>query len=259
VIHPNTAAKADVPSKKTMASVDRVTGVPGGTDERSAVGADDPKIAGRVRVVLVDDHTIVRQGVRALLGATPDIVVVGEASDAEGCFRLVAAETPDVAVVDLSLPGMHGTEVVSRLKSSGGSGGGVGVVVLSMHAAPEVVARARAAGCDAYVVKGGDVAELAEAIRAVARGGSYFSSAVAVVATGKPDGVRPVDKLSARERQILGLIARSGTNKTIAAELGISVHTVNAHRTSLMTKLDIHDAQALTRFAVEHGLVPSDE
>jgi DNA-binding NarL/FixJ family response regulator len=209
-----------------------------------------------VRVLLVDDHTIVRQGVRALLGATADLVVVGEASDAEGCFRLVAADKPDVAVVDLSLPGMHGTEVVSRLKTGAGTEGRLGVVVLSMHAAPEVVARARVAGCDAYVVKGGDVAELAEAIRAVAAGGSYFSSAVA---TSRPDVVDKLAVLSGRERQILALIARSGTNKTIAAELGISVHTVNAHRTSLMTKLDIHDAQGLTRFAVEHGLVPSDE
>jgi DNA-binding NarL/FixJ family response regulator len=216
-------------------------------------------------VVLVDDHTIVRQGVRALLGATPDLVVVGEASDADGCYRLVEAERPDVAVVDLSLalstpsrPSVHGTEVVQKLKRTSG---GPRVVVLSMHAAPEVVARARAAGCDAYVVKGGDVAELAEAIRTVAGGGSYFSSSVegSVEGTGvpRPGAGDPVDllgRLSGRERQILGLIARSGTNKTIAAELGISIHTVNAHRTSLMAKLDIHDAQGLTRFAVENGL-----
>jgi DNA-binding NarL/FixJ family response regulator len=212
-------------------------------------------------VVLVDDHTIVRQGVRALLAATPDLVVVAEASDAEGCYRVVEAERPDVAVVDLSLStsqamgrGVHGTEVVQRLKAMPA---GPRVVVLSMHAAPEVVARARAAGCDAYVVKGGDVAELAEAIRVVAARGSYFSSSIEGVEgamAARPDGGHPIERLSGRERQILGLIARSGTNKTIAAELGISIHTVNAHRTSLMAKLDIHDAQGLTRFAVENGL-----
>ena len=119
-----------------------------------------------------------------------------------------------------------------------------------MHAAPEVVTRARAAGADAYVVKGGDVAELAEAIRSVVAGKTYFSSAI----TG-PVGNDPLERLSSREKQILALIAKSGTNKTIAAELGISIHTVNAHRTSLMAKLDIHDAQGLTRFAVEQGLV----
>jgi DNA-binding NarL/FixJ family response regulator len=141
---------------------------------------------------------------------------------------------------------MHGTELVKRLKAAQP----VRVVVLSMHAAPEVVESAMRAGADAYVVKGGDVAELAQAIRAAADGQSYVSSAAA----RREDG--PLERLSLRERQILALIAQSGTNKTIAAELGISVHTVNAHRTSLMAKLDIHDAQALTRFAVEHGLIP---
>ena len=231
--------------KKTNASVEKVTG---STDNTASTEERRGKPGAKIRVVLVDDHTIVRQGVRALLGATKDLVVVGEASEAEACFALVTAERPDVVVVDLSLPGMHGTELVRQLKLREAPR----IVVLSMHASPEVVERARIAGCDAYVVKGGDVAELAEAIRCVAGGGSYFSSAITGPAK---DGARPLERLSARERQILALIARSGTNKTIAAELGISVHTVNAHRTSLMAKLDLHDAQGLTRFAVEQGLL----
>ena len=105
------------------------------------------------------------------------------------------------------------------------------------------------------VVKGGDVAELAAAIRSTAAGRPYFSSAVAASGPAGRDQAGPLERLSQRERQILQLIAQSGTNKTIAAELGISVHTVNAHRTSLMAKLDIHDAQGLTRFALEHGLI----
>jgi DNA-binding NarL/FixJ family response regulator len=177
---------------------------------------------------------------------THDLVVVGEAADGESSLPQIAALAPDVVVVDLSLPGMHGTEVVKRIKAQSQAR----VVVLSMHAAPEVVESAHRAGCDAYVVKGGDVSELAEAIRAAAAGQSYVSRAAAQRDEG------PLERLSSRERQILALIAQSGTNKTIAAELGISVHTVNAHRTSLMAKLDIHDAQALTRFAVEHGLIP---
>ncbi len=232
-----------MPTKKTTAPGETSTALPGG---------DDTTI---IRVVLVDDHMIVRQGVRALLQSTlgaPAIRVVGEASDAASCYELVARERPDVAVVDLSLPGVHGTDVVRQLKSAPGPA----VVVLSMHASPEVVARARAAGCDGYVVKGGDVAELAAAIRSTAAGRPYFSSAVAASgpAAGR-DQAGPLERLSQRERQILQLIAQSGTNKTIAAELGISVHTVNAHRTSLMAKLDIHDAQGLTRFALEHGLI----
>jgi DNA-binding NarL/FixJ family response regulator len=223
-------AKTVVPAKKS--SVESVTPNEGNT-------------AASIRIFLIDDHTIVRQGVRALLAATRDLVVVGEAADGESSLSQVAALAPDVVVVDLSLPGMHGTEVVRRLKAETSAR----VVVLSMHAAPEVVESARRAGCDAYVVKGGDVAELAEAIRAAAAGQSYVSRAAA------PRDEGPLERLSARERQILALIAQSGTNKTIAAELGISVHTVNAHRTSLMAKLDIHDAQALTRFAVEHGLI----
>ncbi len=204
--------------------------------------------------MLVDDHTIVRQGVRALLGATPDIVVVGDACDATECFSLVDRERPEVVVLDLSLPGMHGTEVVRQLKLRHEP---PRVVVLSMHASPEVVSRARGAGCDAYVVKGGDVAELAQAIRAVAAGEVFFSSAVG--RNPSRDAVPLIERLSARERQILTLIAKSGTNKTIANELGISVHTVNAHRTSLMAKLNLHDAQGLTRFALDHGLVSRDD
>lgn len=203
-----------------------------------------------VRVFLVDDHTIVRQGVRALLAATPDLVVVGEASDATECLARLPSLAPEVAVVDLSLPGMHGTDLVRRLKADFP----VKILVLSMHASPEVVERVRDAGADGYVVKGSDVAELAAAIRSVAAGQPYFSSAVSPAERGR-GATRPVDRLSSRERQILRLIAQSGTNKTIASELGISIHTVNAHRVSLMAKLDIHDSQGLTRFAIENGLL----
>jgi len=108
------------------------------------------------------------------------------------------------------------------------------------------------------VVKGSDVSELAAAIRSVAGGELYFSSAVRPPERGKGPA-RPLDRLSARERQILTLIARSGTNKTIATDLGISVHTVNAHRVSLMAKLDIHDSQGLTRFAIEHGMLDTSD
>jgi two-component system, NarL family, response regulator LiaR len=206
----------------------------------------------RIRVLLVEDHTIVRQGLRALLAASGDLEVVGEAADGVSGTRLCTELKPDVVVMDLSLPGLHGTEALRRIKATSPAR----VVVLSMHTAPEVVARAREAGCDGYVVKGGDVAELTTAIRAALTEQPYFSSEAKT-----PDGAPspdPLSRLSAREREVLKLIAEGNTNKTIASRLGISVHTVNAHRVNLMTKLDLHDAQGLTRFALTRGIIDSE-
>ena len=204
----------------------------------------------RVRVLLVEDHTIVRQGLRALLGTSPDLEVVGEAKDGVEAVRLAGDLQPDVVVLDLSLPALHGTEALRRIKA----GTRAKVVVLSMHSSPEVVARARDAGCDGYVVKGGDVAELARAIRDALAGEPYFSPEVR--GTSGAEAISdPLGRLSSREREVLALVAEGGTNKSIAAKLGISVHTVNAHRVNLMAKLDLHDAQGLTRFALRHGLI----
>ncbi len=200
--------------------------------------------------MLVEDHTVVRQGLRALLGATPDLEVVGEAADGAEAVRLVAELKPDVVVMDLSLPGLHGTEAIKRLRAVSDAK----VVVLSMHSSPAVVQRAREAGCHGYVVKGSDVSELARAIRGALQGQPYFSAEV-LDAASTPQAV---DRLSGREREVLQLIAEGNTNKAIAQRLGISVHTVNAHRVSLMSKLDLHDAQGLTRFAIRNGLIDDD-
>src|SRR4051812_36979363 len=128
----------------------------------------------RTRVLLVEDHTIVRQGLRALLGAQADLEVVGEAASGAVGLALATTLEPDVVVMDLSLPGLHGTEALRRIKSQTSCK----VVVLSMHTAAEVVARALDAGCDGYVVKGGDVADLANAIRGAVAGKPYFSPEV---------------------------------------------------------------------------------
>lgn len=204
----------------------------------------------RIRVLLVEDHTIVRQGLRVLLGASADLEVVGEAKDGVEAVRLAAELEPEVVVLDLSLPALHGTEALRRIKS----GTRAKVVVLSMHSSPEVVARARDAGCDGYVVKGGDVAELGRAIRDALAGKPYFSPEVRSVEVSEST-TDPLARLSSREREVLALIADGGTNKSIASRLGISIHTVNAHRVNLMAKLDLHDAQGLTRFALRHGLI----
>ena len=206
----------------------------------------------RIRVLLVEDHTIVRQGLRALLAASGDLEVVGEAADGVAAVTLAGELRPDVVVMDLSLPGLHGTEALRRIKSTTQAR----VVVLSMHTSPEIVARAREAGCDGYVVKGGDVAELTTAIRAATSDSPYFSVEVAHNEGAEESGATdPLNRLSAREREVLRLIAEGNTNKAIATRLGISVHTVNAHRVNLMTKLDLHDAQGLTRFALRRGLI----
>jgi DNA-binding NarL/FixJ family response regulator len=204
----------------------------------------------RIRVLLVEDHTIVRQGLHALLSASTDITVVGEASDGATAVKRAAELTPDVVVMDLSLPQLHGTEAIRRIKGSTRAR----VVVLSMHTAPEVVARAREAGCDGYVVKGGDVAELAAAIRGAHAGQPYFSAELRDIAPTAA-AADPLGRLSAREREVLQLIAEGNTNKAIAKKLGISAHTVNAHRVNLMSKLDLHDAQGITRFALRYGLL----
>jgi DNA-binding NarL/FixJ family response regulator len=210
----------------------------------------------KIRVLLVEDHTIVRQGLRALLGTNSDLQITGEASDGASAVKLTAELRPHVVVMDLSLPGLHGTEAIRRIKTDSDAK----VVVLSMHSAPEVVARAREAGCDGYVVKGSDVAELAGAIRSAHEGRPYFSTEVrgphGDPTQGAPD---PISRLSAREREVLQLIAEGNTNKVIATRLGISVHTVNAHRVNLMAKLDLHDAQGITRFALRHGLIDNDK
>ena len=204
----------------------------------------------RTRVLLVEDHTVVRQGLRALLGASADLEVVGEAADGVEAVRLTTELKPDVVVMDLSLPELHGTEAIKRIRQGGSD---TKIVVLSMHSSPAVVQRAREAGCHGYVVKGADVSELARAIRGALVGQPYYSSEVVDAASAS----NPIDRLSGREREVLQLIAEGNTNKAIATKLGISVHTVNAHRVSLMSKLDLHDAQGLTRFAIRHGLVDS--
>ena len=208
----------------------------------------------RIRVLLVEDHVMVRQGLRALLAVGgQDIEIIGDTSDGAEAVRLVEEQTPDVVVMDLSLHGLHGTEALRRIKASSRAK----VVVLSMHTAPEVVARARAAGCDGYVVKGAEVSELSRAIRDALNGTPYFSREVQLDVDGERE-VDPLLRLSGREREVLQLVAEGHTNKSIATKLGISVHTVNAHRTSLMSKLNLHDAQAVTRFALRHGLIHHD-
>lgn len=209
--------------------------------------------------MLVDDHTIVREGIRHVLMATPGVEVVAEAGDGEAALRLAAETRPDIVVLDLSLPGAGGLEVTARLRQSLPD---IRVLILSVHDHPEYVLGAVRAGAQGYLRKDTSPAELREGLRAVARGESYFSPPVARHLTAAVRGDSPaadagtrLAKLTPREREVLAGIAAGETSRAIALRLGLSPRTVESHRESLARKLDIKTVAGLTRFAVEAGLV----
>lgn len=210
-----------------------------------------------VRILVADDHTLVRAGIVGLLGRLPGIEVVGEANDGREALALAEKLQPDLVLLDIGMPGLNGLEVASRLAARGRK---PRVVVLSMHSAEEYVLRALRAGAAGYLLKGSAVAELERAVRTVARGGTFLSAAVSerVVAdyarrTGTTDD--PLDALTPRQREILQLVAEGLTSKAIANRLVVSVRTVEAHRAQLMERLGVHDLAGLVRFAVRVGLV----
>jgi len=224
---------------------------------------EPPATAARLRVVLADDHLIVRQGLRALLDAVPGFDVVAEASDGLQAVEAVEREQPDVVVLDLSMAGLSGIEALRRIK---GHSKRVKVLVLSMHATSEYVRAALRAGADGYVVKGSGIGDLTEALRLVAEGRQFLSpeierAALLDLLDGTPRSVEldPLARLTPRERQVLQLIAEGHSNRSIAEKIGLSIKTVDGHRTRVMNKLDLHEATALTRFAIRHGLVSPDQ
>lgn len=215
-----------------------------------------------IRVMLVDDHAIVREGIRHVLSATPGVEVVAEAGDGEAALRLAAEARPDIVVLDLSLPGAGGLEVTARLRESLPL---IRVLILSVHDHPEYVLGAVRAGAQGYLRKDTSPAELREALRAVARGESYFSPPVARHLTAAVRGDSPaadagarLARLTPREREVLGGIAAGETSRAIASRLGLSPRTVESHRESLARKLDIKTVAGLTRFAVEAGMVKEE-
>lgn len=198
-----------------------------------------------IRAVIVDDHQILREGVRLLLahsGGEPAIDVVGEAASGTEAMALLESLKPDVLVLDMALPGVLGIDVCAAARARG-----VRVVILTMHVSPEHVRRARAAGADGYVVKGSGVSALAGAIRQVMSGGA---------GPFPETGNDLLSRLTAREREVLVEVAQGASNRDIAQRLGISVHTVNTHRIHVMEKLGVHDAVTLGRLAVQLGLLP---
>ena len=206
-----------------------------------------------IKVALVEDHHLVREGLRLVLGAAPGIEVVGEASNGEEAFELLDRVRPDVMTVDLSLGDTDGIPVMRALAARRP---GLRLVVLSMHRDAETVRQALLAGATAYVAKGAHSVELIDAIRAVMRGERYLHSSVtAAIVDDSLRWLRTGSPLSAREREILGLIAAGHSAVATGRILGISPHTVRRHVANLSAKLHVRGISALIRYAAQHGLI----
>ncbi len=211
----------------------------------------------KIRVLVADDHALVREGIRHVLDSETDIEVVGEASNGTDAVNLALEQAPDVVVLDITMPGETGLKAAARLLELLPS---TRVLLLSMHDNVEYVREGIRIGTHGYILKDSAGEELCAAIRAVFVGGTFFSPSV-VRRLSQHDTTAEaalpgsIDSLTPREKDVLIGIAGGHTNKSIAAELGISPRTVEAHRESLMKKLQIHTVAGLTRLALESGIV----
>ena len=211
-----------------------------------------------LRVVIADDHTVVRQGIRIVLEEVPGLEVVGEAGDGAGALRLIAKFKPDVAVLDVTMPEKSGLEVAKELRESDSD---IGILILSMHDDPEYVLQAVRAGADGYVLKDVAPSELRDAIQAVASGKEFFAERVThQLSVGLREELEHeqrrarIGSLTGREVEVLVRIADGNTNREIGEELGISPRTVETHRERVMAKLRVRTVAGLTRLVVEYGL-----
>jgi two-component system response regulator NreC len=212
-----------------------------------------------MRVVLADDHAIVRRGLRSLIEAEPDIVVVAEAGDGQEAVRVCEEHHPDVVVLDVAMPLLNGIEVASRLQKGDRR---PRIVILSMHTDESYILRALAAGAQAYLLKDATDEELVPALRTVMAGKPFFSAAVAAVLV--EDYVHHLRAreltdtfhlLTAREREVLQLLAEGRSNKEVAALLDLGLSTVETHRANLMQKLNLHNTAEIVLYAVRKGMI----
>ncbi len=214
-----------------------------------------------IRVALADDHGIVRQGVRSLLEAHHDILVVGDCENVAQALDLVQRTRPDVLVADLMMPGPVGLELIHRARLASPH---TQVVVLSMHTSIAYVAESLRQGAIGYVVKEADVRELVSAVRAAAAGEGYLSPGInradlqSYLALSSAPLIDPLETLSPRERQVLELVAKGRTNAEIAEFLHLSRRTVETHRAHMMGKLGLDSPADVVRFALRRGLLPLD-
>jgi two-component system response regulator NreC len=215
------------------------------------------------RIVIAEDHTILREGLRALLSSAPDLQIIGEAENGRDAIQCVETMEPDLILMDLSMPKMSGMDAIREIKRRSP---GIKVLVLTVHKTDEYILASLEAGADGYVLKDATKTELMSAITTVLKGKRYLSPEVSgkvidgYLAGKKSIKVRSVwDVITSREREILKLVAEGYKNKEIADYLCISAKTVDKHRTNLMKKLDLHSVSALTALAIEKGLVAKSD
>jgi RNA polymerase sigma factor (sigma-70 family) len=211
-----------------------------------------------IRVIVADDHSVVREGIRTVLEASDDFDVIAEAATGEEALRLIAEHDPDVAILDITMPELSGIEVITRLRERAAR---TSVLILSMHDHPEYVLGAVRAGADGYLMKSAGPAEVRDAVRAVAEGRESFSRRVTQQLSsalrdeaGRETSRDRLEQLTPREKEVLVRVAEGRTSREIAEEFGISHRTVETHRESIMRKLGIRTVAGLTRFALEAGI-----
>jgi len=212
------------------------------------------------RILIVEDHTLMRAGLRALLSQEPDLEIVGESDNGRDAIRSIGSLSPHLVLIDLTMPGTNGIEAICEIKRRYPN---VRVLVLTIHKTDEYIHESLKAGANGYILKDATQDELRGAIRSVLAGKTYLTPDISgkvisgYLGGGKNAGVSTAwETLTHRERQVLKLVAEGHPNKTMAQYLCLSVKTVEKHRSNLMKKLDLHNASALTAFAIEKDLIP---
>lgn len=216
----------------------------------------------KISILLAEDHAVVRQGLRSLLSAEPDIEVVGEAGNGRQAIQMARELRPDVVVMDIAMPLLNGLEATCQII---GDGIPTKVLILSSYADDEYVHQLTEAGASGYLVKQTAASDLIKAVREIARGNAYFSPSILkrlleLYRESSAKGRllrRRSEYLTSRENEVLQMVAEGHVNKQIAAELNLSIKTVEKHRQQLMDKLNIHEVAGLTRYAISHGVVES--
>lgn len=208
----------------------------------------------KTRILLADDHAVVRSGFRMILASQADMEVVGEVSNGRDAVEQTTSLQPDVVIMDVTMPELNGIEATRRIADCAPR---TRVLALSMHKDSVYVREILRAGACGYLLKDSGEGDLVNAVRAVARGEAYLSSAVsdAVLTDYRKHVTNPIDLLSSREREVLQMIAEGKTNKEIAVVLNLSVYTIEAHRGRIMEKLNLHSTGELVRFALRNGLI----
>ncbi len=212
-----------------------------------------------IRILLADDHTVMRNGLRLLLERQPNLIVVGEASDGRETVRAAESVSPDVVVMDIAMPNLNGIEAARQITAARPE---TAIVILSMHSDESYVIRALKAGARAYLLKDSAEGDLIAAIHAITDGKSFFSPAISRILV--EDYMRQLEQkhvedtyelLTAREREILQLLAEGKTNKEVATILNLSVYTIETHRTHILQKLNLHNVPELILYAVRKGII----